>query len=64
MWNKIKAFNVKYYIEIAWFFMGYFTLDLLVHLGKRDWIEVLIDIIFIGVNYWLYQEAKKEHDNV
>lgn len=62
MWDKIKQFNERYYIEVAWFFIGYFTLDLLISIGKRDYLEVLLDVLFIGVNYWLYVQTKAENE--
>ena len=54
MWDKIKQFNEKYYREIAWFFIGWFTLDALLRAGKGEWSECALSLLLVAMNVWLY----------
>lgn len=60
MLNRIREWNEKYQLEISWFFIGYFTFDLIISIAKDNITSILIDIIFIVVSYYLYRKKYNE----
>ena len=39
--------------QIRWFFIGVFTVLFLHDGAEGKWFEAMLDLIFIGVNFWL-----------
>lgn len=53
MWNKFVEWQRENDTQIRWFFIGVFTVLFLNDGAAGKWFEAMLDLIFIGVNFWL-----------
>lgn len=53
MWNKFVKWNRENDTQIRWFFIGVFTVLFLRDGAEGKWFEAMLDLLFIGVNFWL-----------
>ena len=53
MWNKFVEWNRENDTQIRWFFIGVFTVLFLRDGAEGKWFEAMLDLLFIGVNFWL-----------
>ena len=57
MWNKFNEWHRVNDTQIRWFFIGVFSVLFLRDAAAGNWFEAVLDLIFIGANFWL---AKKD----
>lgn len=60
MFDRLKEWHNKHLVEIIWFFIGYFTLDLINAIITNDIKSILLDVLFIGLNYYVYSKERYE----
>lgn len=53
MWNKFVKWQRENDTQIRWFFIGVFTVLFLRDGAEGKWFEAMLDLLFIGVNFWL-----------
>lgn len=53
MWNDFLQWQREYDTQIRWFFIGVFTVLFFVDVRAQDWFGAMLDLIFIGLNFWL-----------
>jgi hypothetical protein len=53
VWNKFVEWQRVNDTQIRWFFIGVFTVLFLRDGAEGKWFEAMLDLIFIGVNFWL-----------
>lgn len=58
MFDRLKEWHNKHLVEIIWFFIGYFTLDLINSIITDDIKSILLDVLFIGLNYYVYRNDR------
>lgn len=51
MWNKIKFWYNDNYSQITWFIIGWFSLDVLVRVGRGELGEAALSLALVIVNY-------------
>lgn len=51
MWNKIKFWYNDNYSQITWFIIGWFSLDVIVRVGRGEWSDAALSLALVIVNY-------------
>jgi len=51
--DSIVSWYQRYHSEITWFIIGWLSLDLLHEFSRGNYEGMMIDIIFITLNYML-----------
>lgn len=59
MFKSFIKWYDEHFIAITWFFVGWFALDVILNAAKGKWIDVLIDVVLIAINVYLYNRERR-----
>ena len=51
MWNKIRTWFVDNEMQLTWFFIGVFSIWMVVDLGSQNYLGALFDAVIVIINY-------------
>ena len=55
--NSIKQWYIRNQVQVAWFIIGWLSLDLLYSFSRGNYTSMAIDAVLIALNYSLNKQS-------